>query len=189
MFKQKSRVQILVQQFTSSFGLPFEKILPEAVIEETLKEEKVKYRERLYSPIVTLWAFLSQVLDKDKTCHNAVSRIISWLAAKGEEIPSEDNSGYCQARLRLPEKFIKKLLKKSGKNLEKEVKTDKLGCGRHVKVFDGSTVSMPDTKKNQEEYPQHSSQKEGCGREGGILSYLCHLKVICGDIPPLPAFS
>ena len=81
------RVQILVQQFTSSFGLPFERILPAALIEETLKEENLKCRQRLYTPIVTLWAFLSQVLDKDKTCHNAVSRVIAWLAAKGEKIP------------------------------------------------------------------------------------------------------
>jgi len=26
------------------------------------------------------------------------------------------------------------------------------GCGRHVKVLDGSTVSMPDTKSNQAAY-------------------------------------
>ena len=31
------RVQILVQEFTSSFGLPFEKILPKEVIKETLR--------------------------------------------------------------------------------------------------------------------------------------------------------
>ncbi len=167
MFKTRSRVQILVDKYTSSFGLPFEKILPMAIIEETLKEENLKYRQRLYSPIVTLWAFLSQVLDRDKTCHNAVSRVIAWLAAQGEKIPSEDNSGYCQARLRLPENFVKKLLKKTGKNLEKEVKKEKLWCGRHVKVFDGSTVSMPDTKKNQEVYPQPNSQKAGCGPGGG----------------------
>ncbi len=68
MLKPRSRVQILVDKYTSSFGLPFEKILPMAIIEETLKEENVKYRQRLYSPIVTLWAFLSQVLDRDKTC-------------------------------------------------------------------------------------------------------------------------
>ena len=110
-----------------------------------------------------MWAFLSQVLDKDKTCHNAVSRIIAWLAAEGEKIPSEDNSGYCQARVRLPENWVKKLVQKTGQNLQKEVKKEKLWCGRHVKVFDGSTVSMPDTKKNQSDYPQPSSQKEGCG--------------------------
>ncbi len=68
-----------------------------------------------------------------------------------------------QARVRLPENFVKKLVKKTGQNLEKEVKKEKLWCGRHVKVFDGSTVSMPEPKKNQEDYPQPSSQKEGCG--------------------------
>ena len=168
------RVQILVQQFTASFGLPFEKILPMAIIEETLKEENLKYRQRLFDPIVTLWAFLSQVLDPDKTCHNAVSRVIAWLAAQGEKIPSENNSAYCQARLRLPENFVKKLLKKTGQNLEKEVKKELLWCGRHVKVFDGSTVSMPDTKENQNAYPQPSSQKQGCGfplaKLGGLFS-------------------
>ena len=159
------RDQILVQQFTASFGLPFEKILPKAHIEVTLKEENLQYRQRLYSPIVTLWAFLSQVLDTDKTCHNAVSRVIAWLAAQGEKIPLEDNSGYCQARLRLPENFVKKLLRKTGQNLEKEVEKEKLWCGRHVKVFDGSTVSMPDTKKNQKSYPQPNSQNRVSARK------------------------
>ena len=62
-------------------------------------------------------------------------------------------------------------------------------CGRHVKVLDGSTVSMPDTNENQKAYPQPSSQKAGCGREGGILSDLCNLKVILWRYSPLPAFS
>ena len=38
-----------------------------------------------------------------------------------------------------------------------------LWCGRHVKVIDGSTVSMPDTVKNQAAYPQPKTQKAGCG--------------------------
>ncbi|MDZ4877466.1 MAG: hypothetical protein CLLPBCKN_006901 [Chroococcidiopsis cubana SAG 39.79] len=48
---------------------------------------------------------LSQVLDTDKTCHNAVSKIIAYLAGEGVEIPSTDTSAYCQARSRLPENF------------------------------------------------------------------------------------
>ncbi len=133
------------------------------MIEETLVEEGIKYRNRLFSPLVTLWAFLSQVIDADKTCHNAVSRVIAWLAGQGEEIPSEDNSAYCQARIRLPENFLKKLFSKSSQNLEKEVQEEALWCGRSVKVFDGSTVSMPDTADNQKAYPQPKSQKAGCG--------------------------
>ncbi len=159
----KSRVQILLDQFNSSLGLPFQKLLPAATIEEALNEEGIKYRNRLFSPIVTLWAFLSQVIDADKTCHNAVSRVIFWLAGIGEEVPSEDNSAYCQARLRLPENFLKKLFGKVGQNLEEEVRAEQLWCGRHVKVFDGSSVSMPDTPENQKAYPQPSSQKAGCG--------------------------
>ncbi len=80
MQTKKSRVQILVAKFTNSIGLPFQKLLPESLIEDILVKEKVKYRNRLFSPIVTLWAFLSQVQYTDKSCHNAVSRIIAWLA-------------------------------------------------------------------------------------------------------------
>ena len=159
----KSRVQILVDKFTSSVGLPFQNLLPESMLEEALVEEKIKYRNRLFSPIVTLWAFLSQVLDTDKTCHNAVSRIIAWLAGEGLEIPSEDTSGYCQARKRLPEVLLQRLFRAVGQDLEKKVFPEDLWCGRHVKVVDGSTVSMPDTTENQEAYPQPSSQKPGCG--------------------------
>ncbi len=76
----KSRVQIKGDQFTSSLGLPFQQLLPESFIADAVDEEKIKYRHRIFSPMVTIWAFLSQVLDTDKSCHNAVSRIISWLA-------------------------------------------------------------------------------------------------------------
>src|SRR5262249_47414447 len=35
--------------------------------------------------------------------------------------------------------------------------------GRSVVMVDGTSVSMPDTPENQEEYPQHFRQKRGCG--------------------------
>ena len=157
------QVQILAEQFNSSMGLPFQKLLPSSMIEDILIEEKIPYRNRIFNPIVTLWAFLSQVLDTDKSCHNAVSRMMAWLKGKGEEAPSSNTSAYCQARQRLSEKFMAKLFRKVGKNLEEETPPSQLWCGRHVKVFDGSTVSMPDTEANQKAYPQPNSQKKGCG--------------------------
>ncbi|RUS92551.1 IS4 family transposase [Chroococcidiopsis cubana SAG 39.79] len=113
--------------------------------------------------MVTLWAFLSQVLDTDKTCHNAVSKIIAYLAGEGVEIPSTDTSAYCQARSRLPEKLLEQLFGQSAQNLEAKVTAEHLWCGRNVKVIDGSTVSMPDTVENQKAYPQPNTQKAGCG--------------------------
>jgi hypothetical protein len=47
--------------------------------------------------------------------------------------------------------------------LQAQVTPKHLWCGRHVKVIDGSTVSMPDTEANQKIYPQPSTQSSGCG--------------------------
>ena len=157
------RVQILKDKFNQSLGLPFKELLPESVIRQALGQLKIQYKQRLFDPIVTLWAFLSQVLDTDKTCHNTVSKIIAYLAGEGLEIPSTNPSAYCQARSRLPEKLLKQLFGQSAQNLEEKVTVEHLWCGRHVKVIDGSTVSMPDTIENQSAYPQPKTQKAGCG--------------------------
>ena len=55
--------------------------------------------------------------------------------------------------------------------------SDWLWKGRRVYLFDGSTVSMPDTPENQAAYPQHDSQKPGLGfplaRIAAIFSLSC----------------
>lgn len=154
------RVQILKEKYSQSLGLPFKELLPETAIKQVISELKIKYKKRLFDPLITLWAFLSQVLDTDKTCHNAVSKIIAHLAESEVEIPSTDTSAYCQPRARLPEKLLEKLFNFSAQSLEEKVTTEYLWCGRNVKIIDGSTVSMPDTVENQKEYPQPSTQKE-----------------------------
>ncbi|URD53607.1 IS4 family transposase [Chroococcidiopsis sp. CCNUC1] len=158
-----NRVKILKQKFSQSWGLPFRELLPESVIEQAIDELKIKYRRRLFDPFVTIWVFLSQVLDVDKSCHNATSRVIAYLVSEGVEIPSTDTSAYCQARARLPEELLQKLFGKVAQDLEEKVTAEDLWCGRHLKVIDGSTVSMPDTVENQKAYPQPKSQKPGCG--------------------------
>jgi len=74
------RVQILKDKFSQGLGLPFKELLPESVIRLAISELEIKYKKRLFDPFITLWAFLSQVLDMDKSCHNAVSKIIAHLA-------------------------------------------------------------------------------------------------------------
>jgi hypothetical protein len=118
------RVQILKDKFSQSLGLPFKELLPSSVIEQALSELKIRYYRRLFDPIVTLWAFLSQILAADKSCHNAVSKVIAYLAEIGVEIPSSDTSAYCQARSRLPEKFLETLFSQVGKSLEEKVEIE-----------------------------------------------------------------
>ena len=113
MQMKKSPVQVLITKFTKDLGLPFQKLLPESLIEDILVKEKIKYRNRLFSPIVTLWAFLSQVLDTDKSCHNAVSRIIAWLAGEGEDIPSEEKACLLSGKKTITIQITTKIIWKS----------------------------------------------------------------------------
>jgi len=53
------------------------------------------------------------------------------------------------------------LAKESGQELDEQAKPEWLWRGKHVKLVDGSTVSMPDTLENQKSYPQPSTQKKG----------------------------
>ena len=158
-----NRAEILKQQFQNSITLPFEHVLPEAIVQQVLQEHGVKHRQVLYTPIVVLWAWLSQVLDADKSLSNAVNRVIAWMAEAGEVLPSADTGAYSKARKRLPLSVLKPLLRRTAMALTSEIKPEQRWCGRRVKVYDGTTVLMSDTPANQAVYPQHSNQKGGCG--------------------------
>ena len=154
--------EILKQRLFDSVARPWQDLLPETKIEALLSEEGIRYRNRLYTPIVTIWAMVYQVLCADKSLSNTVKWLRKWLVVEGEA-PSSDTGGYSKARSRLPERIVERLVVDSGAGLEAEVPQAQLWCGRRVKVFDGSTVLMSDTPDNQAEYPQHGNQKQGCG--------------------------
>ena len=114
---------------------------------------------------VTLWAFLSQVLFKDehRSCVAAVVRVAVLLVAL-ERGPCSSNTGaYCRARGKLSEKVIRQITIRVGEGCEDKLGKELLWHGRHVRLVDGSTVSMSDTPENQEAYPQNSQQKKGLG--------------------------
>jgi hypothetical protein len=156
-------IAVIKQKFSQSLGLPFQEVLPESLVDEALEAEGICYRERMFSPKVTVWGFLSQVLDKDKSCQNVVSRIIAWLASAGKPVPSSDPSAYCQARKRLGEGVLRRLFTKVAENQQAQVSQEQHWRGHRVVIGAGSTVVMPDTPANQEAYPQHGTQAEGCG--------------------------
>jgi hypothetical protein len=59
----------------------------------------------------------------------------------------------------LPEKVIERLAVHVAHNCEQEIPEDWLWKNHHVKLADGTTISLEDTPENQEEYPQQASQK------------------------------
>jgi hypothetical protein len=162
------RFRLILASFLQNEGLPFADVLPERQIEQAFAEADANFAEEedcIYTPAVTLWAFLSQVLFKDeqRSCLAAVSRVLVLLVALGRK-PCEKNSGaYCRARAKLPEPVIRHLTQEVAKGCESAVPNKWLWHGRHVLLADGTTASMPDTAENQGEYPQHVAQKPGLG--------------------------
>ncbi|MCI5196359.1 MAG: hypothetical protein D3919_09040 [Candidatus Electrothrix sp. AW5] len=107
------QINNLKARFCQSDELPFSDILSTPYICKVVEEETPKFRDRVFTPIVTLQAFISQVLSQDHSCRDAVARVLSDRIAQGEKPCSEDTSPYCRARIRLPEKLITRLLKET----------------------------------------------------------------------------
>jgi hypothetical protein len=144
-------------------ALPFADLLNAAQVEEALREEQVCFRDRLFAPLVTLWVFLSQVLDPDHSCRAAVARFLAWRSAHGLPPCAADTGAYCKARGRLPEGVLARLTRATGRQLQDQAPPQWRWNGRTIKVVDGTTVSMPDTPDNQKEFPQNPTQQLGLG--------------------------
>lgn len=152
------------QRLHQTTGLPFSHLLAADDIRAALHEAGVSYRESLYSPVTTLWIFLSQALDTLQCCLQAVARFLAYRLSQGLEPCSPETGAYCQARQRLPEGVVQRLVQGTGHKLhQREMPAAWLWKGRTVKVADGTTASMPDTPANQQAYPQPRSQKPGVG--------------------------
>jgi hypothetical protein len=119
--------------------------------------------DRIFSPLVTLWVFLGQVLSADHSCRAAVARLLAHRLSRGQAPCSAETGAYCQARKRLPDKFFSSVACSVGRALDAKAQEGWLWKGRRVYMFDGTTVTMPDTPENQEAYPQVYNQKPGLG--------------------------
>jgi len=173
----RQQVDTLRREFLQEGELPFADVLSSGCLAEALADIRRPWKDRIFTPLVTLWVFLGQVLNADQSCRAAVARLIAHRAAKGLPPCSSDTGGYCQARRRLPERFFAAVARLVGRNLDARVDRRWLWKGRRVCLFDGSTVSMPDTPANRNEYPLTYNQTPGTNfalaRIGAIISLSC----------------
>jgi hypothetical protein len=139
----------------------FGSMIPDALLAPQAKG--CASRQRLFSPLVTFWTFLAQVLSPNSACRDAVRKAQAWWALHHPIEISPATSAYCQARARLPDALLHRVHQHLSDRMEANVPRDRLWRGRSVKVVDGTGLSMPDTAENQAAYPQSCSQKPGCG--------------------------
>jgi len=116
----RAQASFLRRQFLQDGDLPFTNVLTEEVIAQALTALG-GWLDRIFSPLVTLWVFLGQVLSADHSCRAAVARLLAHRLARGQRPCSADTSAYCQARKRLPESFFADVARHTGRALDAKV--------------------------------------------------------------------
>lgn len=161
--RTRRHIQALRTHFAQRDGLPFADVLPAQRIEEAIRDHGGGWREHVFTPVITLWAFLAQVICPVGCCRLAVARVMAWLVAHGQKPCGPGTGGYCKARARLPEGALAQLTRQTGRTLHDGASAGWLRKGRRVQIADGTTVTTPDTPENQAEYPHHGTQADGIG--------------------------
>jgi len=161
-----SGFQSITAAFLSEPGLPFASLLTAEKIQHIFaKHGSLFGLHGVYSTAVMVWSFLGQVLrdGKEASCQSAVARVVTYYQQTGVEPPTSDTGDYCRARSKLSEPALHELSGGIAGALESSASEKWLWKGLHAYLVDGFTFTMPDTPKNQAEYPQPESQKPGVG--------------------------
>lgn len=160
--------QIQFETFKAHLHEAIEKNLSQELDSDTCRQLVNEHcwsfqKNTLYNPLTTLVTFIKQVLSSDKSCKNAVTGLLAnEIAANGQAI-SQSTGSYVKARQRLPLELIRSLVKMTGEALLKQSPSEWKPYGRHLKGFDGTTLTMPETKENEEQFPKHSNQSNHIG--------------------------
>jgi hypothetical protein len=116
----RAQASFLRRQFLQDGELPFTDVLTEDAITQALATLG-GWLDRIFSPLVTLWVFLGQVLSADHSCRAAVARLLAHRLAQGQGPCSPETGAYCQARKRLPESFFADIARHTGRALDAKV--------------------------------------------------------------------
>jgi hypothetical protein len=162
----RSAIRWQIHHFKKSFlqfeKLPFNDFFPDKTIEAIIANTPHK-RTSVFSPLITLKAFIFQVLSDDSSCKLAVAGVLVDRLSHGQSANSINTGPYCKARQRLPLTQMVQAAVTTGSSLHQQSPKAWLWHGFKVVMVDGTTVVMPDTLKNQAVFPQQSNQKPGLG--------------------------
>jgi hypothetical protein len=165
------------RQFAQHASLPFSEVLPARLVVAVMETLCLHCYHSIYNPVTVLWLFLSQVIHANPTLAATVESFLAWRLGQGMPPCSTDTGAYARARQRLPEALLAMLTRHTGDAADRAAIAPWRWRGRTVKLFDGSTVSMPDTLKNQAAYPQSRAQARGVGFPLARIGVLFSLSV------------
>jgi Transposase DDE domain len=135
--------------------------LPPPLLSAT--EDGCNSRDRVFSLRLTFECFVWQMLKPKTPGREVVRHVQALFRLAGRGRVAEGDSAYIQARQRLPRERLEKALAATAQAADRRAGSGGQLQARPVKVVDGSTTQLPDTRKNQKRFPQSSTQQPGCG--------------------------
>lgn len=155
--------EVLASEMRVADGLCFRHSLSGQRVSDAIERHGVDFRDRAFPPDITLMAYCGQVISPKSSCREAVAKVNRDREVRGLPRVSDSTSAYSQARGRIPLGLIQDLARTTAQTLEASCPTPWLWKEHHVKLVDGTTISMPDTPSNQAKWPQHGQQDVGVG--------------------------
>lgn len=159
-FSQKKKFNELANNSNAN---SFIDLLSNQNLKEILDKHSPLHRNRIYNPITTLSMFLAQALNEDRSCSKAVNDLIIQRHENRAGRISTNTGAYCLARKKLPLDLLTDLTIEIGSLIQREAQSIWGWRNRRVCLIDGTSLTMPDTKESQREFPQQGAQKPGLG--------------------------
>ena len=125
--------------------LPFCHVLTAVRLADVFESEGVDFSDNdpdvVYTPAVTLWAFLSQMLftGEQRSCSAAVARVAAVEALSGRAVSDINTGAYCRARCRISEAVPRRLALDIAGDCEEQLPDEWRWRGHRTFLVDGST--------------------------------------------------
>jgi hypothetical protein len=118
-------------------------------------------RERIFTPKLTFFAFLDQVLDPESSCRSALDQILAYYQSLAQYPHiAKDTSAYCQARARwtCDELVAIRRALARGPDIHGDTLLPGIPGQRSLKVIDGTGFNLPDTGANRQLCPNPTTR-------------------------------
>lgn len=167
--------QQVVVAFLLQPGLPFASVLsPERVERVLAKHGGLFGQNAVFSPVLTLWAFLGQVLrdGKQASCQAAVATIVAYRQLAGLSVPTSDTGNYCRARAQLPVAALHDLAVEVADAFNQEIGVDLSSIqARNALVWNDTLAKVAQGKAEDMAAPDYFDH---VNREGQGINILMH---------------
>ena len=92
----------------------FKTLISQPSIQSILNQAMPEHRERVFTPLYTLYMFNRQIMRSNQSCRGTLIEVLPEHFMKTGSVFSTHTGAYCKARQRLPETFISGLARESG---------------------------------------------------------------------------